>query len=157
MKHSVTRTIINQSAMGMESKQGARLDFCFQDKVIPETKTIPEYESALDKAVQEFFWYCSDDDIIAVLKDAKEHQSVPREYRSTDVRNFDTNGVAIRKASLGYNTEGKVAIKIYFTFGRVKITANKVEISGKPRLTVNLCKLIEAIQESITRIQKILK
>jgi len=157
MKRSVTNTIVTQITMGIESQQGARLDFCIPDKIIPDTKTIPEYVSALDRAVQEFFLYCSDDDIIAILKDAKEHQAVPREYKSQDVRNFDTNGVTIRKASLGYNTGGKVAIKIYFTFGRVKITANKVEISGRPRLTVNLCKLIEAIQESITRIQKILK
>ena len=157
MKRSVTNTIVTQITMGIESQQGARLDFCIPDKIIPDTKTIPEYESALDRAVQEFFLYCSDDDIIAILKDAKEHQAVPREYKSQDIRNFDTNGVTIRKASLGYNTKGKVAIKIYFTFGSVKITENKVVISGRPRLSSNLCKLIEACQDSISRIQRILK
>ena len=157
MKRSVTNSILFQVAMGLESERGARLDYYVPDKIIPDIKTIPAYESALDKAVYEFFLYGSDDDIFMILKDAKESGAIPREYKSLDVRNFESNGVPIQKANLGYNAKGKVNIKIHFTFGSVKIVADKVEISGRPKLSSNLCKIIEACQDSITRIQRILK
>lgn len=157
MKRTVTNGILVKVAMGLESEDGARLNYSIPERVIPEIKTIPEYECALDKAAEDFFLYGSDDDILAILQDAKKHQIVPREYKSVDIRNFDTNGVSIRKASIKYNTECKVSINIYFTFGSVKITANKVVISGKPKLTSNLCKLIEACQDTIGKIQKALR
>ena len=157
MKHSFTQSAVARIVTSIENESCAQMHAELQERVLPETKTISEYVCALDRAAREFFLYGSDDDILAVLKDARKHQSCPSAYKLVDDERFETNGLSVRKAIFSYDTSGKVTIKLYFSYGNVKISDNKVVVIGGITITPELGKLIGACQHTILRMQNVLK
>ena len=155
MKHSFVRTEINRITNSIESESVERR--IIQERLIPEKKTIPEYRCALDVATETFFFYGCDDDFLAILDDAMKHQRCPRDYKSFEVENFTTNGVYVRQGVVSYDTSGKVTIKITFCYGKAKINANNLKLSGGVTITPNIGKLIGACQHTILRIENILR
>lgn len=155
MKQGVARGIVNQITLAIESEQCAR--HAVNESIIPEKKTISEYESALDKATRKFFLDGRDEEMINVLNDAKQHDLMPKDYKSFDVKNFYRHGMFIRKAYITYENKKNIVFKIFFIYGSIKVTNNTVNISGDIELTEGIFKLIKDCKNSAVKIKKILK
>lgn len=155
MKQSAVQRILSDSANHVTSQRGAETYSSFEGKIVPEIKTIPEYVSALDRAVELFFRDGNDKDILAILKDAKMNNLVPKRYKSPDVIKINRNGVIIKKANMIYSRDG-IIIRLYIGFGRVGITPKYSKIDEQVLITTELGNYVYSIQRTLKKMQKLI-
>ena len=157
MNQSIVYQMINNENNNLSSRYGQSLNSSFEEKVIPEKKTISEYVSALDRAVETFFQWGDNDDIFAILKDAKNNNLVPREYNSQNIERFETYGMVIRKANISYKKNVGIKARLYVGFGSVIITPNFSKITKQVTINDKLGKIVNLVQETLQKMEKYIK
>lgn len=155
MKQSVTQKILSDAANRVSSQRGIGLSSSNDEFYIPNEKTITAYESALDRALETFWKYGCDDDVIRILNDAKKYNRIPKRYISQPVKSFHTCNVYVRKAYISIE-KGKVKAHLYISFGNISITSNMTKITKEITIDDNLGKIVDSIRETIQKIEKII-
>lgn len=154
MKQSAVQQMLSDSAKHVSSQRGADMNSSYEGAILQ--KTISGYESLMDRAVEDFFWYGDDDELFAILKEAKENNRVPKKYMSQKIVNFNTCNIYVRKANLSYE-KGMIIVRMYIGFGSVKITPNFTKITKGITINDNLGKVVKSIQETLTKVEKYIK
>ena len=157
MKHSVTQKLLTDAANHVASKRGIEIGSSSEEICIPKIKNVSYYESALDKAVRTLIEYGAEDDMLAIIKDAKENKKMPTEYKTNGIENVRTYSLFFREVKLVIKKGNKVSMKFYSKFGSITITPIDVTITKQVVINNRLGDFIKTMQKCLDKIEKELK
>lgn len=156
MKHGPAKQMMIGAANHIANQMGIAANNSHQEKFVPDIKTIPSYERALDMAVIALVECWNVDGILAILQDAKKNNCRIREYTSGELEKLETSNFYIRKGFLKIKKE-KCYLKFFLRFGSITITPQETVITKQVVINDKLGEFVRSFQKSLKKIERELK